>query len=238
MRLHLAVGVMVSVLWWGPVSAQNVDPNVVREVGLVYTGVAGNNEALRQYTWTEHTEVLVKGEVKSSTALTCRYDGSGKLVKTPPADTNEQDGKAKKDPSAMSNKPRVRKKADMQDYIERAISLIHVYVPLKPDQLQLLLQRGSASLGKAEGGKSEIRLVGYFQGGDSLVFTYDPVSKALLHASIKSTMGSPKDPVTLDAVFETLPDGVNHLASTILNAPNRKVQVKTRNDSYQKAANQ
>ena len=42
---------------------------------------------------------------------------------------------------------------------------------------------------------------------------------------------------TVGAVFETLADGVNHLASTTLNATRRKVQVRMRNDTYQKAAN-
>ncbi len=40
----------------------------------------------------------------------------------------------------------------------------------------------------------------------------------------------------MDAVFETLPDGTNHLASSVLNATAKKVQVKTQNSNYQKLA--
>jgi hypothetical protein len=203
----------------------------MREVAAVRGELARSNAALRQYTWTEHTEVLVKGDVKSSSAVICRYDDAGELTKTPTGTAKENDKS-----SAVSNRPMVRKKADMQDYIQRAVNRIHVYAPPKPEQIDYLLQNGYASLGQSEAGKSHVRFTHYFQEGDSLVFTYDSVSKVLLQVSIASTLGSPKDPVTMEAVFETLPDGVNHLSSATLNANARKVQVKLRNVMYQKSA--
>jgi len=127
----------------------------------------------------------------------------------------------------------VRKRAEMEDYIGRAISLIHNYVPPKPDQLQYLLDNHRASMGQTEAGKSELRFSGYYKDGDTIAFTYDPISKRLLSAKITSDLG-PKDPVTLDAVFEPLPDGINHLSSTVLLAKKRGVEVKTRNVQYQK----
>jgi hypothetical protein len=130
----------------------------------------------------------------------------------------------------------VRRKADLQDYIQRTISLIAYYVPPKPEQLDAMLSRGDASQELSEPGKSRIRFRDYHQRGDSMTFTYDPTSKALLSVTVLSTLGgSPKDPVTLEAVFETLPDGVNHLASTTVIAKAKKIEVKTRNVSYAKA---
>ena len=233
MKLPLSAGLLLGVLSpVHPICAQSADPNLMREAAAVRMGVAQSNAALRQYTWTEHTEVLVKGDVKSSKDLICRYNNSGDLTKTPVGQAEE-----KKDPSGISKRPAVRKKAGMQDYIERAVSMIQEYVPPKPEQLQYLLQNGGASLGQSGSGKSEIRFANYFQRGDSIVFTYDPASKVLLRATIATTLGSPKDPVTMEAVFETLPDGVNHLASTTLKATAKKVEVKTQNANYQKAAN-
>jgi hypothetical protein len=68
------------------------------------------------------------------------------------------------------------------------------------------------------------------------VFTYDSASKALLRATVASTLGGPKDPVTLEAVFETLPGGVNHLSSAVLTAKKKKVVVKRQNVDYRKMA--
>jgi hypothetical protein len=212
-----------------PVEAQSVDPTLVREVMAVRDEVARSKQALRQYTWTEHTEVRAKGDLKASNDFLCQYDDSGKVTRTPM-------GKGKEDEAAsgVSKRHRVRKKADMQDYIERAVGMINTYVPLDPEQMRYLLQDGRASLGPPEAGKSTIRLKDYFQRGDYLIFAYDPASKALLKATVVSTLGSPKDPVSLEAVFETLPDGVTHLATATVNATAKKVQVITRNSKYQK----
>src|SRR3954466_16059312 len=105
-----------------PVAAQGVDPTVVREVMAVRDEVARSKEALRQYTWTELTEVRVKGDLKASNEFLCRYDDSGKVTRTPT-------GKGKEDEaaSAISKRHMVRKKADMQDYIERAVGMINTY---------------------------------------------------------------------------------------------------------------
>jgi hypothetical protein len=215
-----------------PVEAQSVDPTLVREVMAVRDGVARSKQALRQYTWTEHTEVRTKGDLRASNDFLCQYDDYGKVTRTPI-------GKGKEDEAAsgVSKRHRVRKKADMQDYIERAVGMINNYVPLDPEQMRYLLQDGRASLGPPEAGKSTIRLKDYFQRGDYLIFAYDPASKALLKATVVSTLGSPKDPVSLEAVFETLPDGVTHLATATVNATAKKVQVITRNSKYQKRTN-
>jgi hypothetical protein len=204
----------------------------MHEVSAVRAAVARNNAALRQYTWTELTEVSVKGDVKSSSAYKCRYDPSGELIRT-----LEDTGKEMEVASGVSKRPKVRGKADLQDYIERAISRIYRYVPPDPEQINFLLKNGGASLGRSTGGTSEVRFTNYFERGDSLVFTYDSASKALLRATVASSLGSPKDPVTLEAVFETLPEGVNHVSSATLNATGKKVQVKIRNALYEKVAN-
>ncbi|HTS63449.1 MAG TPA: hypothetical protein VMH28_15600 [Candidatus Acidoferrales bacterium] len=214
------------------ISAQSIDPKVALELMAVRGEVARNNDALRPYTWTEHTEVSVDGSVKSSTAFLCRYDASGELTRTPLGDPKDE-----KTPNPVSKRHSVRAKAGMQDYIDRAISRIRVYVPPKPESMQYLLQNGGVSLGQAEAGKSQLRFTHYFEAGDSLLFTYDTATKALLYAAIASTLGSPKDPVTLDVVWATLPDGINHVASTLLKAKRKNVQVKTWNDTYQKVAN-
>jgi len=213
-----------------PLHAQGLDQRLADEVNAIRAEVARSNLALRGYTWIEHTEVLVKGKLESVRDAACRYDATGQIVKTLLAINEDQDRG-----NGVSNRPTVRKTADQQDYIERAIKLIAYYVPPNPDHLDAMLARGEASLEPSEPGKFQIRFKEYHQRGDSITFTYDPVSKALLRVTVLSTLGSPKDPVSMEAVFETLPDGVNHLASTSLTAKSRKIEVKTRNLSYTKA---
>ena len=170
------------------------------------------------------------GKVHSTIQFTCRYNAKGEIVRTLKEETAPE-GKAG---SATSNKPRSRSKAAKQDYIERAISLIRNYVPPNPERITAMLQNGTASLGPSAGGKSEVRFQRYFMAGDLIVIKYDSVSKALSHVTITATLGDKKDPVSMEADFAVLPDGVLHLDSTTLEAKVKKVQVKTRNLSYQK----
>ena len=124
-----------------PSYAQAVDTSLEGEVAAVRAELARSIAALQHYTWTERVEVFVKGDLEQSTVLNCRYDDSGDLNKTPVATPKEQD-KA----NGISRRPIVRKKADMQDYIERAIKLITNYVPPKPGQIEYALKRTTIRL--------------------------------------------------------------------------------------------
>jgi hypothetical protein len=209
-----------------------VDANLMRESGAVRAEVAHNLEGLSQYTWRESREVSVKGSVKSSTAFNCRYNAAGEVTRAPIVAPDDETSRA------VSRRPMVRKKADMEDYIERTVRLIQYYLPPTPRQIDYQLKSGSASLGQSPDGHPQIRLTHYFQQGDSMVFTYDAASKKLLHVSVSSALGgSPKDPVTLEADFQTLPDGVNHYSSATVVAKARKVQIRMTNTLYQKLAN-
>ncbi len=131
----------------------------------------------------------------------------------------------------------VRKKADMQDYIQRGPSASSgIIFPPDPEQLDLMLARGDASLEQSEPSKSQVRFIEYHQRSDSMTFSYDPVSKALLLVTVLSTLGSPKRrPGQNGGSFrKRCRSGVNHLGSTTLTAKSRKIEVKTRNISYTK----
>jgi hypothetical protein len=230
MQRFIFVGTVVLVcalLPMRPLHAQGFDPQLAGEVNTIRAELARSNMALHRYSWTEHTEVLVNGKLKSASDADCHYAASGQIVKVP-FDANEEKNGA----NVVSKRPNVRKKADLEDYIDRAVSLIAFYVPPDPVQIDAMLARGDASVEPSTPGHLQVRFKGYHQRGDSMIFSYDPVSKALLRVTVLSTLGSPKDPVKMDAVFETLPDGVNHLASTTVTAATKKIEVKTRNLSY------
>jgi hypothetical protein len=215
----------------GWLRAQGADPNVLREAAAVRAEIARSTAALRQYGWTEQTEVLVGGSVKSLDSFTCRFDASGKLLRTL-LDNDKRIDSGR----ATSNRPTVRGKADLRDYIERSVSRIHDYAPPQPELIDHVLQNGQVSFAQTADGKSAIRLTRYYIDGDSYVFTYDSKSKLLLSATVASSLGSPKDPVTLEAVFETLPDGVNHISSAVLTAKKKSVLVRMRNLDYHRVA--
>ena len=212
--------------------AQAPDPHLISEVSAVRAELERNLAALEKYTWNSVIDVSVKGEVKSSNTYKCGYDQNGKFTRT-----LAETGKEMEVANGVSKRPRVRSKAETQDYIERAMTRIYKYMPPDPEQINFLLKSGNASLGTSQGSTSEVRFKNYFDDGDVLVFTYDSASKSLLRIHVASTLGTPKDPVTMDAEFEALPEGIRHVSSVNLNAPAKKVQIKLRNVVYVKVAN-
>jgi hypothetical protein len=232
MRICLVASILLlQVLFSHESRAQNGDPGLIQEVTAVRNAAMRDLAALRDYSWEEETTVSIKGSVKSTSSKFCRYV-AGELTKTPLLP-----GQEGTPASAISKRHLVRQKADMEDYVRRAINTIHDYVPMKPDRLQYLLENGQVLMGLSGTNKYEFRIRSYFQEGDTLVFTYDPSTKALVRINIVSNLGTPKDPVTVEAAFEALPDGVNHLATVVLVAKSRNVQVNLRNLNYKKLAN-
>lgn len=211
--------------------AQNPKQELQQKLATVKESVARNQAALRQYTWTEHTDILLKGDVKSTKDNICRYGPDGKVQKTPigtPAPKKEMRG--------LKGRIVEKKVDDLTDYMERASALIHHYMPPNPQQMQAVFEKGTASLGQAGPGRIELAFRDYLKPGDSLTFSFDQATKAIAKIAVKSYLDDPQDAVTLDVMFQNLPDGTNYTANTILNAAAKEVQVKVTNANYQKVA--
>ena len=52
--------------------------------------------------------------------------------------------------------------------------------------------------------------------------------------SVASYLNDPKDAVTINAQFGQLPDGTNHVASTLINGVSKELTVNEVNSNYQK----
>jgi len=207
-----------------------VDPNLVREVTAVRAEIARSYNELLKYTWVEQTDVLVDGKLRETNSASCGYDREGRILRAPLQDKEKVGSKQ------TSNRPMVRSKGEMRDYIERAISRIRDYAPPDPNVIDHLVQSGQAAMEPSSGGTSSVRMTHYYQDGDSVVFTYEAGSKRILRVLVASNIVGNKDPITLEALYELLPGNVNHLASATLKAPSKKVQVNVKNLDYRKLA--
>jgi hypothetical protein len=201
-----------------PSPAQNIKQELQQKLVAVKESVARNQAALRQYSWTEHTDIMLKGEVKSTKDNLCRYGSDGKVQKTPvgtPAPKKEMRG--------IKGRMVERKVEDLTEYMERAAALIHRYMPPSPEKMQSVFQAGNAGLGQAGPAKVELQLRDYEKPGDSITFSFDSATKAITNIAVKSYLDEKDDAVTLEINFQNLPDGVNCTASTVLHtAPCRR----------------
>jgi hypothetical protein len=192
--------------------------------------MAQNQASLRQYTWTAHTEVSVKGEVKKVTNELCRYGPDGKVQKTPldaPAPQKEMRG--------MKKRVVEKKVGEMKDYMDRAVALIHNYVPPSSERMQAAFQSGNVSLDRAGApGIAELQFKNYFKPSDMLAMGFDSSAKALRKIDVNSYLDNPQDAVKLDVGFQTLPDGTNYMARTVLIGAAKQIQVVVQNIDYKK----
>lgn len=229
----VALGAVLYVLCPGQVAlTQDAKAQLAQMLATAREAMARNQEALRKYSWTEHTDIVVKGDVKSKSDDLCRYGADGKVSKTPigtPA--------TKKKAGGLRGKVAENKKDELKDYIERSLTLIHRYVPPSPETMKVVFDAGNVGLGDAVPGQFALRFNNYWQAGDSLTFSFDTTTRRLRQMSIDSYLSDPKeDVVTLAVAFDTLPDGTNHVSTATLNADQKKLQVKIRNENYQKLA--
>jgi hypothetical protein len=203
---------------------------VQQKVSAVKESIAQNQASLRQYTWTAHTEISVKGEVKNEKDESCSYGLDGKVVKTlssaPPPE--KQMGRVKK---------RVveKKVGEMKDYMERAGELIRHYVPPSPENLTAAVKAGKADVSKNEAQAVQLQFKDYYKPGDTMTLEFDPATKKLRKLSVNSFLDEEKDKVTLDVQFQSLPDGTNYVADTLLRADAKQIAVKVQNLDYKKA---
>jgi hypothetical protein len=210
--------------------AAGANPELQQKVAALKQSIAVNQQALHYYTWVETKQMIFKGETKSTTMSQCQYGPDGTVQKTalgapqpPPAEKRGLRGKVVE-----------KKKGEMKDYMESVGSLIKLYVPPKGSQLQTSLQSGKASIQPLGGGLVTLVFHDYAIPGDTVTLTFDTAGKKIRAYNVNTYLDSPSEVVTLKVVFESLPDGTNHVAQSVLDATAKQIQIRTTNSGYNK----
>jgi hypothetical protein len=224
--MRLAVIAAIALVAGAAAVAQN--PEVQQKFAAAQQAAAQNKARLRQYQWTETTQVTLNGEAKPSSEKLCQYGPDGQIQKTPIGPPPQQ-------PSGGRLKQRVieKKKAEMADYMDDVKGVLSMYVPPDPDKMQQAFQAGKVALNPA-GSVLNIVFTNYAQPGDSMTLVFDPAIKKIISLSVNTYMGQAKDAVTLQVQMAGLPDGTSYPQQTILNATAKNLVVTTTNSNYQK----
>jgi hypothetical protein len=209
-----------------PLFAQ--DSAVQEKLAAVKQSMAANAQKLRQYQWTETTQLTLNGEQKPATQNSCQYGPDGKVQKTsmgpPPAQ-----------PSGGPLKKRMieKKQAEMKDYMGDVKGVLALYLPPDPQKMEQVKQAGNLSVNPIPGAINLI-FKNYVQPGDQLTLTFDTTAKKVSAVNINTFMSDAKDAVTLLVQMASLPDGTNYAQQTTLNAAAKNLTVTTTNSNYQK----
>jgi hypothetical protein len=232
--LGLAVSYFAAVM-----AAQERDAGAAKQemVAALKESMAKNQAALKQYTWTETTQVSLNGEVKKQEQKQCQYGPDGKVQKTPIGGGSQpQQEQASGGGRHGRLKQHVveKKTGEMKDYMERVGALVHEYVPPDPEKIKAAAAAGNIEMTPGQPVRT-ISIKNYLKQGDSVMIGFDSAAKKIASYGVNSYLDDPKDdPVKLTATFAQLPDGTNHVQQTVLDAPGKKIQVMTTNSNYRK----
>jgi hypothetical protein len=204
-------------------------PELQQKIAVIRQSVEDNKAALRQYTWTETMQTLLKGDVKSTKVSQCQYGPDGTVQKTPiggtaPAST----------PRGLRGRVVQKKKDEIQSYMERVASLIQRYTPPSGSEMQASLQAGNASIEPSESGVVTATFNNYALQGDAVTLMFDAATKRILSYNVNTYLDSPSDVVTLKVVFDNLPGGPNYVSQSVLDATAEQVQIRTTSTGYTK----
>ena len=214
-------------------------PTPDQMVAALKTNLAESQKRLRQYEWVETTAISLKGEEKSRKQSRVYYGADGKLTKLPiggaappqaaPAGRGGRGGRLKE--KVVENK-----KDEMQDYMERAVNLIQMYVPPSPEQIQKAKDAGNMRLQPPQQGKVRVEFPNFVQPSDLLAVDVDGKALLLTAISVATYLDKPEDAVTLGVRFGTLTDGTSYTAQTTLDAKAKNIRVVVENAGHRPLA--
>jgi hypothetical protein len=218
-------------------------------IGLVAQGAPGpdqmvaslkanlqeSQKRLRQYQWIETTVISLKGEEKSRKQEQVYYGADGTLTKLPvggaPQPQASGGGRGGRG-ARLKEKIVENKKDEMQDYMERAATLIHLYVPPSPERIQKAKDGGNMLLRPPTQGRVRVEFPEFVQPGDLLAIDVDAAASRLAAVSVKTYLDKPEDAVTLDVRYGTLTDGTSYVAQTTLDAAAKNISVVVQNTGH------
>jgi len=210
-----------------PANAQDLQ----QKLAAVKQTAAANAEALRAYTWLEKTEILLKGELKATNVDSCRYGPDGKVQKTPVVQPPPPEKKR-----GLRGKIVANKTEEMKEELQATVALIQEYVPPASDQIQVVINAGTASLAQAGPQRVAFIFPGYVKSGDALTVTFDKAITVLQQIDVKTYLDKPEEPATLRVTMQALPNGISFPGSIVLKIVDRKLEVRVTKSNYQKLA--
>src|SRR5690242_5041836 len=236
MRLEI-VPIALVTLCFGSVLAQ--EPNAAaakqEKLAALKQSMAKNQTELKQYAWTETTQISLKGEVKKQEQKQCQYGPDGKVQKTPLQGANQpqqEQGGGRRRGGAMKKAVVEKKVGEMKDYMERVTALVHEYVPPNPQKIQAAQAAGNIAITPAQPIVT-LNIKNYLKPGDSVTLGFDTTAKKMSSYNVDSYLDDPKDDVVKLAVkFAQLPDGTSYPQQTVLDATGKKIEVKVTNSDY------
>lgn len=190
-----------------------------------------NTKKLKEYTYTQKTQVYFKGELKKTKLAQVHFDPATGEKVVVPMDSGDAEQQPDQGRGGRLRARMVEKKRDeMKEYADRLVGLMHQYLPPNPDRIKAAMTR--AQVTPPAGGDAKIALSDYLKPGDTVTFSMNPESKRLDQIAINSSLDS--DPVSFTVDFARLPDDTNYPSVTNIKSEAKGLEIRVTTSDYHK----
>jgi hypothetical protein len=222
---------LIMISWTSVLFAQ---ADMQETVAMIKKNLTDSREKIKKYEWIETTTTFSDGEQKSLKQNQCYYSVDGKLTKVETGGS-----KPAKTPGGIRGKIAANKKAEMSEYMKKAIAKIQKYLPPSPEKIQKIYAAGKISVQVLEPGKKfKLSFPDYNEKGDMLTISIDKENQKFIGASVSTSVDDPKEMVVFNITYSSLPDGTQYAANTTLDAQAKKVKIVIENSGYRKGSGQ
>ena len=198
--------------------------------------MAKNQQALARYSWKQKTEMILDGEVKSTTIDEIRIGPDGKQQKTtisaPPEKKEEEKSRRGRRGGGRGKEKVIEKKtAEMKEYVTQLMTLSKSYMKPDPDRLKQAAQAGKASF--SAGDDATLGFTDYFKTGDSLEISLSTANQSMNHLKASTYLEDEEDPVKIGLEFALLADGTSYLSAMQIDSLKKKLTLKVTSYDHQ-----
>jgi len=202
-----------------PAAAQMDMTDIVKKVSQARQE---NAKKTQDYSWSQRTEVKLKGETKSLKTEIVRFTVDGELQKTPIDETS-----AKK-PKGVRGKVAKKKAGEMKDWMADLGEVLKQYSLPTAGNLLDFLNKAAVS---PDGDGRKLDATDVVQAGDRM-----SVWIGADHKMVKTEVSTQHDgsDVKLLTDHDTTPDGLDYVARTTIVVPDKGVEMTVENFSYKR----
>lgn len=207
-------------------------PDMKETITVIKTSLVQSKEKVKSYSWIETTKTWIDGELKSTKENQCYYSVDGKLTKVATGNSDP----AKK-AGGIRGKIIENKKEALADYIGKAMEKIRNYLPPDGDKLQRIYDAGKVGIQILEPGKKfKLSFPDYLQQGDLLSISVDMAGQKLMGLTVNTWIDKPEDKVVFEVTYNSLPDGTQYAATTVLMAVAKELKLEISETGFRKGA--
>jgi hypothetical protein len=224
----LTVAISAGIFSITPAIAQN--QQMEQKLTAIKNAAAANKQKLAQYTWTETETVSIKGSTKD----TKTYQVAMVNDKAQKTLVNDQKASSGGGREGRAKEHVIEKKTEeYEEYGQSIGALAKEYTTPNAEALMAAKQAGNVSLQPGAGTVSLV-IKSYVKPGDSVTMTISEATHSPVSVQVNSYLSDPKDAVIINAQFGQLPDGTNHVTTTMIDGVSKQLGINEQNSNYQK----